>query len=231
MVDRVKSGIEGLDEMLEGGIPRSHTIVVMGSFGTGKTTFGLQFLNQGLKEGEKVIYISLEEDERSIIEDAKAFGWDLKPHIDAKRLGLVKLEPTDAKTTVTRVGKELPEFIKSFGATRIVIDSVSLLNMLFDTEHDKRVTLFNLSQLIKKTNATCILTAEVKDENPLATRDGLAEYVSDGVIALRYVEVPERSEMQLTLRIVKMRRIKHSRRITPYSIGPKGIEVHAGAEI
>jgi KaiC domain protein len=230
-VDRGKTGIEGLDEMLEGGLPRSHTVVVMGSFGTGKTTFGLQFLNEGLRAGEKGIYISLEEDERSILEDAKAFGWDLKPSLDSKMLAIVKLEPTDAKTTITRVRSELPDFIKSFGATRIVVDSISLLNLLFDSDHDKRVNLFNLSQLIKKTGATCIMTAEVKDDNPLATRDALAEYVSDGVIALRYVEVPEKSEMQLTLRIIKMRRIKHSRRITPYSIGAKGIEVHAGADM
>jgi len=231
MVDRVKSGIEGLDEMLEGGFPKGHTVVVMGSFGTGKTTFGLQFLNQGLKEGEKGIYISLEEDDASIQSDAKAFGWDLKPHMDSKKLVIIKLEPTDAKTTITRIKSELPDFIKSFGATRIVFDSVSLLNMLFDNEHDKRVNLFNLSQLIKKTGATTLMTAETRDDNPLSTRDGLVEYVADGVIALRYVEVLEKNEMQLTLRIVKMRRIKHSRRITPYSISGKGMEVHAGAEL
>jgi len=217
--------------MLEGGFPKNHTVVVMGSFGTGKTTFGLQFVNQGLKEGEKGIYISLEEDDRSIVDDARAFGWDLKPFIDSKKLAIVKLEPTDAKTTVSRIKSELPEFIKTFGASRIVIDSVSLMNMLFDGEHEKRIALFNLSQLIKKTGATCLMTAETKDENPLATRDGLAEYVADGVIALRYVELPEKSEMQLTLRIVKMRRIRHSRRITPYAIGARGIEVHAGAEL
>lgn len=231
MVERVKTGIDGLDEMLEGGLPKGHTVVVMGSFGTGKTTFGLQFLSQGLKQGEKGIYISLEEDDRSILEDALAFGWDLKPHIDSKRMVIVKLEPTDAKTTISRVKSELPDFIKSFGATRIVFDSVSLLNMLFDSDHDKRVNLFNLSQLVKKTGATCLMTAETSDDNPLSTRDGLVEYVADGVVALRYVEVKERNEMILTLRVVKMRRIKHSRRITPYSIGQKGIEVHAGAEL
>jgi KaiC/GvpD/RAD55 family RecA-like ATPase len=151
--------------------------------------------------------------------------------VEAKRLVIVKLEPTDAKTTIMRVKSELPEFIKSFGATRIVFDSVSLLNMLFDSEHDKRVNLFNLSQLVKRTGATCLMTAEVNDENPLATRDGLVEYVADGVIALRYLEIKEKNEMILTLRVVKMRRIKHSRRITPYSIGQKGLEVHAGAEL
>jgi KaiC domain protein len=230
-MDRVKTGIAGLDEMLEGGLPKSHTVVVMGSFGTGKTTFGLQFVSEGLRQGEKGIYITLEEDERSIIDDAKSFGWDLKPAVDAKKLVIVKLEPTDAKTTISRIKSELPEFVKSFGATRIVIDSISLLNMLFETEHDKRTNLFNLAQMIKKTGATCLMTAEVKDDNPMASRDGLIEYIADGVISLRYDEPKERSEIQLTLRIVKMRRINHSRRVKPYSITNKGIEVHSGAEV
>ncbi|MBM4237167.1 MAG: KaiC domain-containing protein [Euryarchaeota archaeon] len=230
-MERVKTGIAGLDEMLEGGLPKSHTVVVMGSFGTGKTTFGIQFLNEGLKAGEKGIFITLEEDERSIIEDAKSFGYDLKPSVDAKKLVIVKLEPTDAKTTISRIKSELPDFIKSFGATRIVIDSISLLNMLFESDHDKRANLFNLAQMVKKTGATCLMTAEVKDDNPLASRDGLIEYTADGVISLRYEEPPDKSEIRLTLRIVKMRRINHSRRVKPYSITNKGIEVHAGAEV
>ncbi|MDD1765690.1 MAG: KaiC domain-containing protein [Methanomassiliicoccales archaeon] len=230
-MDRVKTGIVGLDEMLEGGFPRSHTVVVMGSFGTGKTTFGLQFLSEGLKQGEKGIYITLEEDERSIIDDAKSFGWDLKPAIDSKKLSIVKLEPTDAKTTISRIKSDLPDFIKSFGATRIVIDSISLLNMLFESDHEKRSNLFHLVQMIKKTGATCLMTAEVKDNNPLVSRDGLIEYTADGVISLRYDEPAEKSEIQLTIRIVKMRRINHSRRVKPYSITSNGIEVHSGAEV
>jgi KaiC domain protein len=230
-MDRVKTGIVGLDEMLEGGFPRSHTVVVMGSFGTGKTTFGLQFLSEGLKQGEKGIYITLEEDERSIVDDAKSFGWDLKPAIDSKKLSIVKLEPTDAKTTISRIKSDLPDFIKSFGATRIVIDSISLLNMLFESDHEKRSNLFHLVQMIKKTGATCLMTAEVKDNNPLVSRDGLIEYTADGVISLRYEEPAEKSEIQLTIRIVKMRRINHSRRVKPYSITGNGIEVHSGAEV
>ncbi|MCJ7517920.1 MAG: KaiC domain-containing protein [Methanomassiliicoccales archaeon] len=230
-MDRVKTGIVGLDEMLEGGFPRSHTVVVMGSFGTGKTTFGLQFLSEGLRQGEKGIYITLEEDERSIVDDAKSFGWDLKPAIDSKKLSIVKLEPTDAKTTISRIKSDLPDFIKSFGATRIVIDSISLLNMLFESDHEKRSNLFHLVQMIKKTGATCLMTAEVKDNNPLVSRDGLIEYTADGVISLRYDEPAEKSEIQLTIRIVKMRRINHSRRVKPYSITNNGIEVHSGAEV
>ena len=119
-----------------------------------------------------------------------------------------------------------PSSSRSSGRLRIVIDSVSLLNMLFENEHERRTNLFNLSQMIKRTGATCLMTAEVKDENPLASRDGLVEYVADGVISLRYVERVEKSELQLSLRIIKMRRTNHSRKITPYEITDQG---HRGA--
>ncbi len=229
-MERVRTGIEGLDEMLFGGIPKTATVVVMGSFGTGKTTLGLQFLNQGLAEGEKGIYISLEEDRDSVLADAEAHGWDMRSKIEAKQLEIVKLEPTDAKGTIQRIKNELPEFIKKFGASRIVVDSVSLLNLLFDNDHERRTNLFNLAQMIKRTGATLILTAEVKDDNPFASRDGLIEYVADGVISLRYLELQERHELMLSLRIIKMRRTDHSRKITPYSITAKGVEVHVGSE-
>lgn len=229
-MEKVRTGIEGLDEMLFGGIPIGSTVVVMGSFGTGKTTFGLQFLNQGLAGGEKGIYISLEEDKESILADAEAHGWDLRSKMNEKQMEIVKLEPNDAKVTIQRIKSELPDFIKKFGASRIVIDSVSLLNLLFDTDHDRRTNLFNLSQMVKKTGATLLMTAEVKDDNPFASRDGLIEYVADGVISLRYLEMQSRNELMLSLRIIKMRRTEHSRKITPYSITNKGLEVHVGSE-
>ncbi|NYT11900.1 MAG: KaiC domain-containing protein [Methanomassiliicoccales archaeon] len=230
-MERVKTGISGLDEMLGGGFPKSHNIVVMGSFGTGKTTFGLQFLFQGIKEGDKGIFITLEEDEESIIMDGQSFGWDLRPAVEGEQLVIVKLEPTDALSTISRIKSDLPKFIKSFGASRIVIDSISLLNMLFETEHEKRANLFALTQMIKETNATCLMTAEVNDKNPNASRDGLVEYTADGVVVLQYEEPEDKGEILLTLRVVKMRRTDHSRRIRPYSIGDGGILVHTGAEV
>ncbi|MFP4546108.1 MAG: KaiC domain-containing protein [Methanomassiliicoccales archaeon] len=230
-MDKVKTGVSGLDEMLGGGIPRSHTVVVMGSFGTGKTTFGLQFLAQGLREGEKGIFITLEEDEESIIADSSAFGWDLRTPVEEERLKIVKLEPTDALSTVSKIKSDLPKFIQSFGASRIVLDSISLLNMMFDSEQEKRSNLFNLSKMIKDTGATCVMTAEVRDDNPVASRDGLVEYTADGVVVLQYEEPADKGEIRLTLRVVKMRRTDHSRRVRPYSISSEGILVHSQAEV
>ncbi|MGQ9587458.1 MAG: KaiC domain-containing protein [Thermoplasmata archaeon] len=230
-INRIKTGVDGLDEMLQGGIPENHVVLLMGSFGTGKTTLGLQYLVEGLKRDEPCIFISLEEDKDSILKNALSFGWDLSQSIDKKRLGLFKLEPSDAKTTITRIKSELPKFIKSFGAKRVVLDSVSLLNMLFTDENERRSNLFNLCQLLRSTGATVLLTAEVKDDNPRSSRDGLAEYTADGVLLLQSDENKEGGEVQLTVRILKMRRTTHSRRVKPYSITDKGIVVHAGADV
>jgi len=229
--NRIGTGVSGLDEMLQGGFPENHIVVVMGSFGTGKTTLALQYVFEGLKRGEPCIFISLEEDKDSISKNAAAFGWDLSEAIEKKKLGLFKLEPSDAKTTITRIKSELPKFVKSFGAKRVVLDSVSLLNMMFSDENDRRSNLFNLCQLLKSTGATTLITAEVKDENPRSSRDGLAEYTADGVLLLQSDESKEGGEVQLTIRVLKMRRTAHSRRVKPYSITDKGLVVHAGADV
>ncbi len=227
-VRRVETGIPGLDEMLGGGIPEGHTVVVVGSFGTGKTTFGLQFLWHGLQRGEKGIFISLEEDEEAVISTAASFGWDLRPHIDSGSLVVVKLEPADAKSTVTKIKSDLPGFIKNMGAKRLVLDSVSLLTMMFDRENERRETLFHLAKLIKDSGCTAVFTAEARPDNPTTSRDGLAEYTADGVIQLRYHNVG--GDVQLVLGVVKMRRTAHSRRLKPYVIGSGGIVVQLEAE-
>src|SRR5437870_2011121 len=226
----VLTGIDGLDEMLGRGVPTGHIITVLGSFGTGKTTFALQFLMQGLINGEKAIFISLEEDADSVIANAASFGWDLPKYIKEKKLHIVKLEPADAKTTVTRIRSELPDFIKRSGASRVAIDSVSLLNMLFADDKERREKLFALCKQLKSTEATCIFTAEVKDDNPRSSRDGLVEYVSDGVIGLRFNE-RENGEVQLVMQVIKMRRLKHPRSVKPYSITEQGLEAHGDMEV
>lgn len=227
----VKTGIGGLDDMLGGGIPPGQIIALMGSCGTGKTTLALQFVWAGLQKGEKCIFISLEEDEDNITRSAAIYGWDLRPFMEKQMLALVKLEPSDAKTTVARIRGELPTFIKANGSKRVIFDSVSLLSMLFDTDAERRAGLFDLCKQIKSSGATAIFTAEVKPENPNVSRDGLVEYVADGVILLRYNETSDGSDIQLSVRVVKMRRASHSRKIKPYRITNKGIEVAAKAEV
>ncbi len=226
-----RTGIEGLDEMLGGGLPASSITVVLGSFGTGKTTLALQYLLRGLDSGEKCIFISLEEDEQSIMKYAGSYGWDLSRHIAEGRLSLIRLEPYNTRTSIERIKSEFPEFIRNFGAKRVVLDSVSLLTMLYDGEAEKRAGLFTLCNLIRESGAGALLTSEVNENHPVSSRDGMVEYTVDGVILLQSVESKDASEQQLTIRIVKMRGVGHSRRIKPYSITRDGIVVHSGSEV
>ncbi|MFQ5909588.1 MAG: KaiC domain-containing protein [Thermoplasmata archaeon] len=230
-MELIGTGVKGLDDMLGGGIPKNHVVTVLGAFGTGKTTLALQFISEGLNRGEKCIFITLEETVDSIKKNALAFGWDLQRFQDEGTLAVVKLEPADVKTTLTRVKSELPEFIGKFEADRIAIDSISLLNMMFPDEVERRTHLFALYQQIKSTGTTALLTAEAKDENPRSSRDGLVEYVSDGVIILMFNEPEGSKETQLVVQVVKVRRRKHSRQRKPYLITSHGLEVHTEADV
>jgi KaiC domain protein len=230
MMELVRTGVDGLDELLGGGLPKGHVVTVLGGFGTGKTTLSLQFIKEGLEKGEKCIFITLEETDESIIENAKSFGWDLEKY-KGESLSLVKLEPADMKSTLVKVRSELPAYIKKFGAQRIVMDSVSLLSMMFPNEGDRRTHLFDLCQLMRNSGATSMLTAESKDENPRSSKDGLVEYVSDGVISLQLQNRKGSSDVQLVIQVVKMRRVGHSRRLKPYTITGDGMIVHTESEV
>jgi KaiC domain protein len=225
---KIKTGIGGLYNMLEGGIPEHQCVAVLGEFGTGKTTLALQFIWEGLVNGEKGIYISLEENSEDIAKNSAVYGWDIDPYIKADKLLVIKLDPESALNTIERINSDLPEQIREFGAKRVVLDSISLLSMLFETDADKRKGIFSLVKAIKDSGATSIITAEVDPKNPSSSRDGLIEYVVDGVILLKYIERAD--ELRMSMCVIKMRRTNHSRKIRPYYITDKGIEVLSGTD-
>ena len=227
----LSTGIIGLDELLYGGIPERHMVVVYGGMGTGKSTLALQFIVDGLKNGERAVYMSLEESENEIISSARGFGWDLEHYIKNNMLILVKLDPNDVKTTLTRIKNEMPRLIKSFGATRFALDSITLFEMMFSDEAERRLNLFEIFSVLKETGVTCIVTSEASRGDSHSTRYGLVEYVADGVIMLRYVRQDELTEVKLAAEIVKMRRHRHSRSIKPYDITDDGLIIHSESEV
>jgi KaiC domain protein len=225
------TGITGLDELLHGGFPEKHMVVIFGGMGTGKSTIALQFIMSGLINGEKAVYMSLEEHEAEIVQSAKGFGWDLQQYIDNNMLILIRLDPNDIKSTLTRIKTEMPKLIRSFGASRLVIDSITLFEMMFADEAERRLNLFEIFALLKDTGVTALVTSEAARDDIYSTRYGLVEYVADGVIMLRYVRPDELREVKLAVEIVKMRRHNHSRSIKPYDIAYNGIVVHSESEV
>lgn len=220
---RVSSGIEGLDEMLGGGFPMGHIIVVIGDSGTGKTTLVLQYMMDGLLKNEPGLYITIEEDKESLITTARAYGWDLEKYIKENKLALLKLDLSDIKTTARRIKSELPEIIRNFGTKRLVIDSITLFSIMFDDVSERRIRLVELIKAIKKAGITALFTAEVNSDNTLHSKDGIVEYSSDGVLLLQQNEFDK--DIRSMMRVIKMRRIRHDRLYRPYEITDSGLLV------
>lgn len=226
---RAATGIAGLDTMLNGGIPTGHVVLVTGLPGTGKTCLGLAFLAAGLEQDEPGVFLSLEEDIEPLTETARQFGWPYDTAMKEGKLKILRLDPRETHQSLRRIQGELGKELASLGARRIVVDSVSLLEMLCDNEVSRRETLFALAAACRASGATTILTAEADPRHPEVTRNGLAEYVADGVILLGHSQTADGRRVGLAARILKMRRTSHVRTAQPYSIGPHGIEVDANA--
>jgi KaiC/GvpD/RAD55 family RecA-like ATPase len=215
--------------MLGGGFPAGHVVLVTGLPGTGKTCFGLQFLMAGASAGEKGVFLSLEEDVPPLLESARQFHWPVDAAVSAGMLKVLRIDPKETRQSLHRIQGELGKELTGLGARRIVVDSVSLLNMLSDDEAGRRATLFALAAACREAGATTVLTAEADPLHPEVSRDGLSEYVADGVLVLGYRTGADGHRVGLSLRVLKMRRTAHARTVQPYSIGPNGILVDAKA--
>ena len=226
---RVATGIEGLDEMLGGGFPSGHVVLVTGLPGTGKTCFGLQFLVAGVARGERGVFLSLEEDVAPLLESGRQFRWPVDAAVKDGSLKILRLDPKETRTNLHRIQGELGRELAALKAQRIVVDSVSLLNMLSDDEPSRRQTLFALAGACREAGATTVLTAEADPLHPEVSRDGLSEYVADGVLLLGYRTGRDGHRVGLAMRVLKMRRTAHIRTVQPYSIGPNGLTVDAKA--
>ena len=227
----IKIGISGLDEMLCGGIPEGHTVAILGSPGTGKSTFVLQFIYTGLQNDENCVYISLEESEENLIKTALIYGWDLRPYIESKKLTLVNLNTMNFKAMINRFESDLPKLLTSLNIKRLAIDPITLYEMLYDTESERRDHLFNFAQVIKGTGITAVMTSEISQDNPYYSKYGLIEYITDGVIVLRQVRQADLGAVTTFIEVLKMRHIDHSKEIKPYSITNGGIVVHSGSGV
>ena len=230
-IKRVKTGVAGLDEMIGGGIPEGHSMLVLGSFGTGKTTMGLQFMWEGLQEKEKCLFITLEESVDSLVKDAYSFGWDLKPYIEKRQLALFDLQANHLRDAIRLVKNDMYNIMKEFKANRVVIDSISLVEMLNSEEYERRITLRNICELLKSTGATSLITCETKNSGSMMSRFGYIEYVVDGIILLEPRPELDAKRTLLTIRVLKLKRSGHTRDIKLYIISDKGIKVQTDVRV
>lgn len=223
MVGRVKTGVPGLDELLEGGFPEHATILVSGAAGTGKTTLCSQFCWEGLQQGESCLFVTLEEEPDEIVADAREFGWDFEQHGD--RFDMIYMDPFNiVGGFMDRIVQEIEEI----GADRVVIDSTSVLGMHDADPQQIRKRLYELTKELREMETTVVLTAEIpEDESNKMSRFGVEEFVVDGVIKLTGFGLDDSDER--TLQVVKMRKTLIDGNLRSMVIDRDGVSVDPDA--
>jgi len=137
----------------------------------------------------------------------------------------------NVKATINRVENDLPKLFASFGVKRLVIDPITLYEMMYELESDRREHLFNFAEKLREHGVTVVMTSESNNNNQFYSKYGLIEYIADGVIILRQIRQSDLRAVTTVVEISKMRRVDHSRDIKPYIISKSGIVVHSEAEI
>lgn len=220
---RVTTGIPGLDELLEGGFVNGSTILVTGGTGTGKTTFCGQYILEGLKKGEPGIYITLEEDPEDIKTDLERLGFDFEKYEKSGIFKFVYQNPFE----VSDISSTIVDVINSIDAKRVVIDPISLIGMYMKDPAVLRKRLFEIIRMLKKTGTTALITSEILDNEigerggGSLSREGVTEFVADGVIVINLFGIGEGITRSLLIR--KMRRTKHGTDVYPMEITNKGL--------
>jgi len=235
VVERIKTGIPGFDEILNGGIPKRNVVLLSGGPGTGKSIFGQQYLWSGLQKGEPGILVTLEEHPVQVRINMKQFGWDVRKYeneglfaiVDAftagigeaaKRERYVVRDPTDVGLLID----VLREAIRDTGAQRVVVDSVSTLYLTKPSV--ARSIVLQLKKVLSGMGTTSILVSQVSVTERGFGGPGV-EHAADGIVRLDLDEI--NGELVRSLIIWKMRGTKHSMRRHPFEITDKGIIVYS----
>jgi circadian clock protein KaiC len=223
---RVKTGIAQFDVMLSGGFMRGDAVMLAGSAGTGKTTFALQYLINGIKAaGEGGIYLSFEQHPDQIYRDASNFGWDLRKLEAEDKLRIVFTSP-DLLMGEGDPEALLGDSIKKVNARRIVIDSLSHLSM-FAQGDDVRQETYRLVNYFKRKEISTVLiweSPQVLGQSFSISEVGLS-FLVDTIVSLKFVEI--NSTIRRAVVVLKMRGSDHDKSLREYEITKEGVKVEA----
>jgi circadian clock protein KaiC len=224
--ERISMGISALDEMLGGGIFVGSSTFITGSPGTGKSTLGLSFLADGLKNGEICLYVGFEESKKQVLRNAKNFGWDFEKYEREGLLVMRCIYPNE-KYLEEHLA-DIRQIVEEKKIKRCVVDPLSAISSAFSPDvfisFSKRLNGYLKTREVTPlfTSATTSLIGNTKDV------DSHISTISDNIILLRYVEM--QGDVQSVINIIKMRGSEHSKSLRIYNITDKGVVVGKSLE-
>lgn len=224
-IERVKIGIPGVDEILNGGVPDNNLVLLTGSTGTGKTTFGLQYLVEGAKQGESGVYITLEEEAERLKRDGSIFGWNIEELEEKNRMTIIRPDLYKYNLLLS----DIQDSVERINAKRLVLDSVSFLGSYFKDRFELRRNILELSKILKRLDCTSLVISEIEEGSNKLSRFGVEEFSSDGIILLYYLQ--QRNLFVRAISVRKMRSSSHSQKIYPMEISENGIIVYPDEEV
>jgi len=238
MIERIKTGIPGMDDLIEGGIKQGSITLLAGPTGTLKTIISSQFIYNGAKEyGEGGIYLTLEEKEDGIRQSLANFGMDVDaPEVKDKiqivdLSGLRKRKPQFGESkeryaiSVDVLMETITSITQKSDVKRLVIDSISILGLLYKDQSDMRDDLFIFTEFLRESGLTSLLVTEIEEEyrGKRVSRFGLEEFLADGVVVLGYTQ--SKGELRRWATVRKMRFTDHNLHMHPVRITPCGVEI------
>jgi KaiC/GvpD/RAD55 family RecA-like ATPase len=223
IIERVPTGISGLDDAMSGGFLKDSNNLIAGSPGSGKSIFAMQYLvNGATKYNEPGVYITFEEKKDKLIQYMASFGWDLENLIKEKKLEILEQSPGDIrKATAKEVLNLKFKIVKEMKAKRVVLDSATAYSLLFSDDMDRRAAHVQLFEMLRDWGVTALLTAEYDVEDH---KSQPLDFEVDSIIWL--YNMKKTDVRTRALEIFKMRGSKHLQKTFPLEISGNGVIIY-----
>ena len=238
-MERIKTGVYGLDDLISGGVPKSSITLVSGPPGSGKSIICCQFLYQGIVSGDKCLFLTLDKRVEGLLSQAKKLGLDFQPAMEKGQIKFLYLNINKKLIYETMINE-----ILSGNYDRVVLDSITPLsempiyvsnlnvaNEINTTDMDevtpeggftmRRLHLHYIMSALETANCTSMITSELPSGSNNLSRDGLSEFLADGVIVLSLDPTMDRRKLS----VMKMRSTKHTLKPQDIEFGRGGIKI------
>lgn len=227
MIERVPTGVPGLDELIEGGLPKGRITLITGAAGSGKTTLGMQFLHNGSTSfGDNGLFVTLEEEAADLIKDMSRYGWELEQLADQGKFSILQspipFEVSQKRVSIDSLLDNIHQEAMKVDAKRIVFDSIASLGLPYADTVTLRRDVLRIGAMLRELGCTTLLLTEMLEGEKRITRYGIEQFVTHGVIALHVTPTYR------AIQVVKMRGTNHDMGIHRLRITEKGIVVMPG---